>query len=204
MKKMPRHSLLPLLFFVLFASASGALAEQGDALARHVAEFLSELDLAIDRTNSVLNWNSGPQTAITNDYGIFPIKHGRPCSLSCDAIATNGQRVANLWIVIHESVSDALTSMSLNSIGDVLPPADMAKMVGLETNTTEMACISFANPLWTPITNQYFFVYHNFLMRIRTNQDWREFAFPILRAGGVEVPDEPEPQNPVPEPEPEP
>lgn len=204
MKKMPRHSLLPLLFFVLFASASGALAEQGDALARHAAEFLSELDPAIDRTNSVLSWSSGPQAAITNDYGIFPIKHGRPCSLSCDAIATNGQRVANLWIVIHESVSDALTSMSLNSIGDVLPPADMAKMVGLETNTTEMACISFTNPLWTPITNQYFFVYHNFLMRIRTNQDWREFAFPILRAGGVEVPDEPEPQNPVPEPEPEP
>ena len=189
---------------VLFASASGVLAEQDDPLARSAAEFLSELDLAIDRTNSVLNWNSGPQTAITNDYGIFPIKHGRPCSLSCDAIATNGQRVANLWIVIHESVSDALTSMSLNSIGDVLPPADMAKMVGLETNTTEMACISFMNPLWTPITNQYFFVYHNFLMRIRTNQDWREFAFPILRAGGVEVPDEPEPQNPVPEPEPEP
>ena len=90
--------------------------------------------------------------------------------------------------------------MSLNSIGDVLPPADMAKMVGLETNTTEMACISFTNPLWTPITNQYFFVYHNFLMRIRTNQDWRKFAFPILQAGGVEVPDEPGLQNQVPEP----
>lgn len=204
MKNNPHRTPIAILVFVLFASASGVLAEQDDPLARSAAEFLSELDLAIDRTNSVLNWNSGPQTAITNDYGIFPIKHGRPCSLSCDAIATNGQRVANLWIVIHESVSDALTSMSLNSIGDVLPPADMAKMVGLETNTTEMACISFTNPLWTPITNQYCFVYHNFLMRIRTNQDWREFAFPILRAGGVEVPDEPEPQNPVPEPEPEP
>ena len=204
MKNNPHRTPISLLVFVLFASASGVLAEQDDPLARSAAEFLSELDLAIDRTNSVLSWSSGLQVAITNDYGIFPIEHSIPCSLSCDAIATNGQRVANLWIVIHESVSDALTSMSLNSIGDVLPPADMAKMVGLETNTTEMACISFMNPLWTPITNQYFFVYHNIRMRIRTNHDWREFAFPILQAGGVEVPDEPEPQNPVPEPEPEP
>lgn len=203
MKKMPRHSLLPLLFFVLFASASGALAEQGDALARHAAEFLSELNPAIDRTNSVLSWSSGPQAAITNDYGIFPIEHSIPWLLSCDAVATNGQRVANISIVVHESVQGALTDMSLNASGSGLP-AEAAKMVGLETNTTEMVCISSTNPLWTPITNQYFFVYHNFLMRIRTNQDWREFAFPILRAGGVEVPDEPEPQNPVPEPEPEP
>ncbi len=203
MKKMPRHSLLPLLFFVLFASASGAPAEQGDALARHAAEFLSELNPAIDRTNSVLSWSSGLQVAITNDYGIFPIEHNIPVSLSCDAVATNGQRVANLSIIIHESVLDALTDMSLNASGSGLP-AEAAKMVRLETNTTEMVCISSTNPLRTPITNQYFFVYHNFLMRIRTNQDWREFAFPILRAGGVEVPDEPEPQNPVPEPEPEP
>lgn len=203
MKKMPRHSLLPLLFFVLFASASGALAEQGDALARHAAEFLSELDPAIDRTNSVLSWSSGPQAAITNDYGIFPIEHSIPGFLSCDAIATNGQRVANLSIVIHESVLDALTDMSLNASGSGLP-AEAAKMVGLETNTTEMVCISSTNPLWTPITNQYFFVYHNIRMRIRTNHDWKQFAFPILQAGGVEVPDEPEPQNPVPEPEPEP
>ena len=190
MKKMPRHSLLPLLFFVLFASASGALAEQGDALARHAAEFLSELNPAIDRTNSVLSWSSGPQAAITNDYGIFPIEHSIPWLLSCDAVATNGQRVANISIVVHESVQGALTDMSLNASGSGLP-AEAAKMVGLETNTTEMVCISSTNPLWTPITNQYFFVYHNFLMRIRTNQDWREFAFPILRAGGVEVPDEP-------------
>lgn len=203
MKKMPHHSLLPLLFFVLFASASGALSEQGDALARHAAEFLSELNPAIDRTNSVLSWSSGPQAAITNDYGIFPIEHSIPWLLSCDAVATNGQRVANISIVVHESVQGALTDMSLNASGSGLP-AEAAKMVGLETNTTEMVCISSTNPLWTPITNQYFFVYHNFLMRIRTNQDWREFAFPILRTGGVEVPDEPEPQNPVPEPEPEP
>ena len=201
MKNNPHRTPIALLVFVLFASASGALAEQGDALARHAAEFLSELDLAIDRTNSVLNWNSGPQTAITNDYGIFPIKHGRPGFLSCDAIATNGQRVANLSIVIHESVLDALIDMSLNASGSGLP-AEAAKMVGLETNTTEMVCISSTNPLRTPITNQYFFVYHNIRMRIRTNHDWREFAFPILQAGGVEVPDEPEPQNPVPEPEP--
>jgi hypothetical protein len=93
--------------------------------------------------------------------------------------------------------------MSLNASGSGLP-AEAAKMVGLETNTTEMVCISSTNPLRTPITNQYFFVYHNIRMRIRTNHDWREFAFPILQAGGVEVPDEPEPQNPVPEPEPEP
>ncbi len=204
MKKKPRHSLLPLLFFVLFASASGALAEQGDALARHAAEFLSELDLAIDRTNSVLSWSSGLQVAITNDYGIFPIEHSIPCSLSCDAVATNGQRVANLSIIIHESVPGALTSMSLNTIGSGLLPAEVAKMVRLETNTTEMVCISSTNPLWTPITNQYFFAYHNILMRIRTNHDWKQFAFPILRAGGVDIPDEPEPQNPVPEPEPEP
>ena len=203
MKKMPRHSLLPLLFFVLFASASGALAEQGDALARHAAEFLSELNPAIDRTNSVLSWSSGPQAAITNDYGIFPIEHSIPWLLSCDAVATNGQRVANISIVVHESVQGALTDMSLNASGSGLP-AEAAKMVGLETNTTEMVCISSTNPLWTPITNQYFFVYHNIRMRIRTNHDWREFAFPILQAGGVEVPDEPEPQNPVPEPETEP
>ena len=203
MKNNPHRTPISLLVFVLFASASGVLAEQDDPLARSAAEFLSELDLAIDRTNSVLNWNSGPQTAITNDYGIFPIKHGRPCSLSCDAIATNGQRVANLSIVIHESVLDALTDMSLNASGSGLP-AEAAKMVGLETNTTEMVCISSTNPLRTPITNQYFFVYHNIRMRIRTNHDWRKFAFPILQAGGVEVPDEPEPQNPVQEPEPEP
>lgn len=204
MKNNPHLSRISLLGFVLFASASVVLAEQDDPLARRAAEFLSELDLAIDRTNSVLNWNSGPQTAITNDYGIFPIEHSIPGLLSCDAIATNGQRVANLSIVIHESVPGALTSMALNASGNGLPPADMARMVGLETNTTEMVCISSTNPLWTPITNQYFFVYHNFLMRIRTNQDWREFAFPILRAGGVEIPDGLEPQNPDPEPDPEP
>lgn len=203
MKRRPL-SLISLLAFVLFASASGVLAEQEDALARRAAEFLSELDPAIDRTNSVLNWSSGPQAAITNDYGIFPIEHSIPGFLSCDAIATNGQRVANLSIVIHESVPDALTDMSLNASGNGPSPAEMAKMVGVETNTTEMVCISSTNPLRTPITNQYFFVYHNIRMRIRTNHDWREFAFPILQAGGVEVPDEPEPQNPVPEPEPEP
>lgn len=199
MKNNPHRTPISLLVFVLFASASGVLAEQDDPLARSAAEFLSELDLAMDRTNSVLNWNSGPQTAITNDYGIFPIEHSIPGLLSCDAIATNGQRVANLSIVIHESVPDALTDMSLNASGNVLPPAEAAKMVGLETNTTEMVCISSTNPLRTPITNQYFFVYHNIRMRIRTNQDWREFAFPILRAGGVDIPDEPEAPEPNPE-----
>ena len=203
MKNNPHRTPISLLVFVLFASASGVLAEQDDPLARSAAEFLSELDLAIDRTNSVLSWSSGPQAAITNDYGIFPIEHSIPGFLSCDAIATNGQRVANLSIVIHESVLDALTDMSLNASGSGLP-AEAAKMVGLETNTTEMVCISSTNPLRTPITNQYFFVYHNIRMRIRTNHDWRDFAFPILQAGGVEVPDEPEPQNPVPEPETEP
>ena len=69
MKNNPHRTPISLLVFVLFASASGVLAEQDDPLARSAAEFLSELDLAMDRTNSVLNWNSGPQTAITNDYG---------------------------------------------------------------------------------------------------------------------------------------
>ena len=203
MKNNPHRTPISLLVFVLFASASGVLAEQDDPLARSAAEFLSELDLAIDRTNSVLSWSSGPQAAITNDYGIFPIEHSIPGFLSCDAIATNGQRVANLSIVIHESVLDALTDMSLNASGSGLP-AEAAKMVGLETNTTEMVCISSTNPLRTPITNQYFFVYHNIRMRIRTNHDWKQFAFPILRAGGVDIPDGLEPQNPDPEPDPEP
>ena len=200
MKKQPPLSLISLLVFALFTSANVVIAQQDDPLARRAAEFLSELDLAIDRTNSVLSWSSGLQVAITNDYGIFPIEHNIPVSLSCDAVATNGQRVANLSIIIHESVPGALTSMSLNTIGSGLLPAEVAKMVRLETNTTEMVCISSTNPLWTPITNQYFFAYHNILMRIRTNHDWKQFAFPILRAGGVDIPDEPATQTPDPEP----
>ena len=39
------------LVFVLFASAGIVLAEQEDALARRATGFLSELDLAMDRTN---------------------------------------------------------------------------------------------------------------------------------------------------------
>lgn len=214
---------------VLFASASGVLAEQEDALARRAAEFLSELDPAIDRTNSVLDnplmaqseqfvRQLGLQTSGTNlppVHWTMPtnvFEYGELSGRFLDVSRRNDYRLeltnsvgaSSAYVEFEEYPSEAEALVCIGFSAGGSGTAALEDLVAATTvRTNDVGVIEFTKTPSPAIQGRTWkwCLYRSigFECQVSTNIDALNLATHILRAGGIDVPDDPASPEPNPE-----